>query len=91
MPLPVMEREKKACPMAQTQTMGSSSSSQRQENMYRYPAPAPGSSATRTASTTKMTKNTGIITLLVRSMLWAPSSRVSSVPTTTMTWKGTTE
>ena len=39
----------------------------------------------------KMTKNTGIMTLLVFSILLAPRSRVSRVPTTTMMWKGSTE
>ena len=38
------------------------------------------------ASTTKIRKNRGIMTLLLISMLLAPSSRVSRVPTTTMTW-----
>ena len=42
--------------------------------------------ATRTASTTKMRKNSGIMTLLVFSMLCAPRKSVSSVPATTMTW-----
>ena len=38
------------------------------------------------ASTTKIRKNRGIMTLLLISMLLAPSSRVSRVPTTTITW-----
>ena len=43
------------------------------------------------ARITKMMKNTGIMILLLFSMLLAPNSSVSSVPTTTMMWKGITE
>ena len=86
MPLPVTEREKKAWPMAQIQIIGSFKASHRGVNMKRYPSAAPGRKATRTASTRKMRKKRGIITLLVFSMLWAPRKRVRSVPTTTMTW-----
>ena len=45
----------------------------------------------RTASTAKITKNTGIMTLFVFSMLFAPYKSVSVVPTATTTWNGTTE
>ena len=77
------DSEKNACPIAQIQIIGSVRASQRGVNMKRYPSAAFGSSATRTARTRKMRKKSGIMTLLVFSMLCAPRKSVSSVPTTT--------
>ena len=70
--------------MAQIQIMGSVRASHRGVNINRYPSAAPGRKNTRTASTRKMRKNSGIMILLVFSMLWAPRNSVSRVPTTTM-------
>ena len=91
MPLPVTDREKNACPIAQIQTMGSRRISQRGVNMNLYPSAAPGRNATRTARTAKMRKNTGIMIRFVFSMLCAPRKSVKSVPATTIIWYGITE
>ena len=69
--------------MAQIQIMGFVKASQRGVNIKTYPSAAPGRRATRTARIRKITKKTGIMTLLVFSMLRAPRNSVSSVPTTT--------
>ena len=59
--------------------------------MNLYPSAAPGRNATLTASTMNMRKNSGIMILLVFSMLCAPRYSVRSVPATTMMWYGTTD
>ena len=91
MPLPVTDSEKNAWPIAQIQVMGFFSMVQSGVNMNLYPSAAPGRNDTRMARMIKMTKNTGIMILLLFSMLFAPSNKVRSVATTTITWKGTTE
>ena len=84
MPLPVTDREKNACPIAQIQIIGSASFDQSGVNMNLYPSAAPGSIATRTARIRKMMKNNGIMILFVFSILCAPKNRVRSVPATTI-------
>ena len=84
MPEPVIESEKKACPIAVTHTIGSSSLLKSGINRNLYPSSAFGSIATFIAKMANNTKNSGIIILLVFSMLFAPKNSVRSVPTITI-------
>ena len=78
-PLPVIEREKKACPIAFTQVSTLNRYDQSGTNKYLYPSIAPGKNATLTANMKNSTKKAGIIILFVFSILEAPAKRVSKV------------
>ena len=77
--------------MAVIQTVGSFNASHLGINMNSYPLAEPGSRATRAASTTKIRKKSGIMILLLFSILLAPSNKVSRVPMMIIIWNGTTE
>ena len=79
MPEPVIDSEKNACPIAVIHTEGFFNEFQSGMNKKAYPFTASGKKAMRIANAANKIKNSGIITLLVFSIVWAPNTIVSNV------------
>ena len=71
MPEPVMDREKKACPIAMTQVSTLASASHFGTNRKRYPSWEPGRKNTLTARMANRIKNRGIKILFALSIWFA--------------------